>query len=365
MSTYEAGLEKCPGDESLLNGIKDVRKVLDSRESGSNGPGLFSSPQVLTKLISHPKFGPKLRDPTFMAKLQMANKNPQMLMQDPELMEVFQVLYSVGGEGEGDESADFAPRSSPATAPAPAPTPAPAPAPEEELSEEEKAEKASKAQAVSAKDRGNALYKAKQFDEAIAAYDEAIALDPTNILFRNNKAAVFLERGECEAAIALCNEAIEIGKVNRASYEDRAKVFQRIAAAHLKLNDVGAAIKAYQDSNMEKYDKAVERKIKNLELELKKLEKERYIDPVLAEEAKERGNTAFREGKFPLAVSEYEEAIKRDPRNPAYHNNLAATFQKMGIFQDAKKEVEKAIELDRNYVKAWAKKGDLEFFLKE
>jgi len=27
--------------------------------------------------------------------------------------------------------------------------------------------------------------------------------------------------------------------------------------------------------------------------------------------------------------------------------------------------VEKSLELDRNYVKAWAKKGDIEFFMKE
>jgi tetratricopeptide (TPR) repeat protein len=30
-------------------------------------------------------------------------------------------------------------------------------------------------------DRGNELYKSKQFEEALAAYDEAIALDNTNM----------------------------------------------------------------------------------------------------------------------------------------------------------------------------------------
>jgi stress-induced-phosphoprotein 1 len=37
----------------------------------------------------------------------------------------------------------------------------------------------------------------------------------------------------------------------------------------------------------------------------------------------------------------------------------------MGLFNDAKKEAEKSLELDKKYVKAWAKKGDIEFFLKE
>ena len=66
---------------------------------------------------------------------------------------------------------------------------------------------------------------------------------------------------------------------------------------------------------MEKYDKAVERKIKNLELELRKKAVEDYIDVEKGVEAKERGNAAFRDGKFPEAIKEYEDAIKRDPKN--------------------------------------------------
>ena len=41
--------------------------------------------------------------------------------------------------------------------------------------------------ALKAKELGNKAYKAKQFDVAIKHYDEAIALDPTDITFYNNK----------------------------------------------------------------------------------------------------------------------------------------------------------------------------------
>ena len=37
----------------------------------------------------------------------------------------------------------------------------------------------------------------------------------------------------------------------------------------------------------------------------------------------------------------------------------------IGNFNDAKRQVEKSLELDKTYVKAWAKKGDIEFFMKE
>ena len=55
------------------------------------------------------------------------------------------------------------------------------------FAEEEKEEMARKKRAVEAKDKGNALYKSKQFTEALSAYDEALEIDPQNVMIRNNK----------------------------------------------------------------------------------------------------------------------------------------------------------------------------------
>jgi len=184
-------------------------------------------------------------------------------------------------------------------------------------------------------------------------------------MFLNNKAAVYIEMNEADKAIEVCNEILERASSVKLSFDDRAKVWQRIAAAHLKKDDGNAAVVAYGTAPMEPFAPAVERKLKNLELELKKKAREQYINPEIGLEAKERGNAFFRDGNFPKAIEEYEEAIKRDPTNAPYHNNLAAAYLKMGVFNDAKKCVEKSLELDKTYVKAWAKKGDIEFFMKE
>jgi stress-induced-phosphoprotein 1 len=320
---------------------------------------------MLAKLAGHPKFGPKLVDPAFRQKLQMMQTNPQMMLQDPEMMEVLQSVLDVGGAGGMDQGVPEAPVSS---TPTPVSVPTPAPAPEEDeslLTDEEKVERATKKKAQAAKEKGNALYKTKDFDAAIAAYDEAFSIDSTNMMYLNNKAAVYIEMGESDKAIEICKEALEVGNANRAKYEDRAKVYQRMAAAFLKKDDMDSAIDAYGKAQLEHHDKATERKMKNLELERKKRAREQYISPELGLEAKERGNTAFRQGNYPQAIEEYEEATKRDPTNAPFRNNLAAAYLKMGLFNDAKREVEKSLDLDKTYVKAWAKKGDIETFMKE
>jgi stress-induced-phosphoprotein 1 len=379
---FGSGLEVSPNDASLKSGLDSVMKDKNKVRPAGGGPGgaggLFG-PQMLAKLVGHPKFGPKLADPKFMAKLNGMQSNPQLLMSDPEMMEVLQVILGgaggLGGEnpmggGAMDEDDDDVedmnanPYPSPPTSSSIPKVPTPMEV-EEPLTDAEKAIKTSKANAVAAKEKGNTFYKAKKFDDAVAAYDEAIALDPSNMMFLNNKAAVFIELKKINEAIELCNESLQVGKANKCSFQDNAKVYQRIAAAHLKNDDIPQAIENYRKAQMEHPDKAIERKIKLMELEFKKQEKLRYINPELALEAKERGNTSFRAGDFPQAIKEYEEAIKRDPNNAIYRNNLAGAFTKMMLFNDAKREVEKSIELDPKYVKAWAKKGDIEFFIKE
>jgi len=351
-AALDVGLAIDANDAGLKGAVGDLEAAKNRPPGGGLG-GLFG-PQMIAKLAGHPKFGPKMQDPAFMMKLQMMQTNPQAAMADPEMMEVLQAIIMSGQEGgETPFGAASGMPSAPqqqSSQPAPAKS---APA-KKELTP-----------AMAAKERGNALYKEKKFDEAIAAYDEAYSLDNTQIMFLSNKAAVFVEMGQTDKAIEICEAALVQGKAVRMSYEDTAKLLQRIASAHNKAGDIQKAIDWYGKAQLENFDKAIERKVKLLELEFKKAAKAAYVNPELAEEAKERGNTAFREGKFPDAIKEYEEAIKRNPSSPAYRNNLAATFLKLGLFNDAKREVEKALEIDGKYVKAWAKKGDIETYMKE
>lgn len=54
-------------------------------------------------------------------------------------------------------------------------------------------------------------------------YEKAIQLDPKNVTFMTNKAAVFFEEGKLEDCIRLCEKAIEIGRENHADYKLIAK----------------------------------------------------------------------------------------------------------------------------------------------
>jgi stress-induced-phosphoprotein 1 len=90
-----------------------------------------------------------------------------------------------------------------------------------------------------------------------------------------------------------------------------------------------------------------------------------YLDAGLAEEHRVKGNELFKEGKFPQALKEYEEGLRRDPNSVAIYSNRCATYIKLMEFVIGLKDADKCIELDPKFVKAYARKGTCHHFMKE
>jgi len=377
IAAYEEGIAKFPSDAALQKGLEQVKRDKDgpSRPSGGRMPGMQQNPfgdQLIQRIMLNPKTRPYLNDKDFMAKLKLLQQDPNMLPQllsDPKMMEVLGIALG----GDGDDDNDDSPSAPTAKKAEPVKKEEPKkdePKVEEEedlsqLSPEERKKREDQKAAVECKQKGNDLYKAKKFDEAQAAYDEAIELDPTNMTFVNNKAAVYFTAKKYDECIEACMKAVEVGKANRAPFEDRAKAYTRCAKAYQKKGDLDKAIEMCKESLLENYDKPTERMMKNMELEKKKADAEAYHDDDKAEEAKQRGNEHFRNKQWGDAVKEYEEAVKRAPSNAPIRNNLSAALCKVMDFNGAKKNIEKALDIDPKYVKAWARKGDIEVLMKE
>ncbi len=324
IAAFEEGLKKFPGDKALEKGLEDVKREKEGPARGAAAGGGFGGmfgQHLLQRIALDPKTRHYLNDKEFMAKIQMLQRDPSSLsamLSDPRIMEVLGV--ALGGAGAGmDDVEDGDGRSSPSKNAKPqsmdvdeqqqqqqkqqssSTTQKEQAAAEEEededlsqLSPAEQKKKQDQKLAVQAKLRGNDLYKSKQFDEALAAYDEAIALDPTNMTFHSNKAAVYFTSKQYDECIAACREAVEVGKANRAPFEERAKALTRCAKAYQKKGDLEKAIECCREAQLESFDKATERMMKNMELEKKKMDAAAYQDEGLAEEAKQRGNEHFR-----------------------------------------------------------------------
>uniref|UniRef100_A0A0K0E3M1 Stress-induced-phosphoprotein 1 n=1 Tax=Strongyloides stercoralis TaxID=6248 RepID=A0A0K0E3M1_STRER len=214
-----------------------------------------------------------------------------------------------------------------------------------------------KEEADAAKVRGNEAYLKKDFETAHSCYDEAIKLDPTNMTYLTNKAAVFFEQGEFDKCIETCKNAVEVGRENRAEYKFLAKAMARCGNAYWKQDNLNEALVWIEKSLSEYRDPELVKKQKVLKKEIDEAARKAYINPEIAEEEKAKGNELFKKGDFPGAVKNYTEAIKRNPDVAIYYSNRAACFLKLMEFKRAVDDCDAAIKIDSKNVKAFVRKG--------
>lgn len=209
------------------------------------------------------------------------------------------------------------------------------------------------------KDLGNSAYKKKDFDTALVHYNKAIEHDPTDITFYNNIAAVHFERKDFRQCITQCEKGIEVGRENRADYKLIAKAFARIGNSYRKLGENKQAKTFFEKSLSEHRTPEVKTLLSQVEAIIKEEERRAFIDPVKAEEEKEKGNDYFKQGDFSTAVKHYTEAINRNPDDPKLYSNRAACYTKLAAFDLGLKDCEMCTKLDEKFIKGWIRKGKI------
>lgn len=213
------------------------------------------------------------------------------------------------------------------------------------------------AEAQKMKQEGNDAYKKKDFSTALSKYGKAIDLDPNEITYYLNTAAVHFEMKNYTECVSTCNKAIDVGRENRADFKHIAKALARMGNAYRKSGDLKNAKMAYEKALTEHRTPDYKLCLSEIEVELKKSEELAYVNPEIAEEEKLKGNNFFKSGDFSNAVKTYTEAIRRNPTDPKIYSNRAACFTKLMSFDLAIKDCDKCIELEPNFVKAYLRKA--------
>jgi len=358
---YEEGLKHDANNAQLKSGLASVQKAMDQEGGGGDPTGgigqMFKDPNLIQKLASNPKTSSLLGDPSFMAKLQQMQQNPQAtteLFSDPRMIQVLGVLMGVDMEmrdsdpREDVNMSDASPpsaepsRSTPAQSKkAPEPEPEPEEVDEEALEKKKKKEEADKEKAL-----GTENYKKRNFDEAIAHYSKAWEIYK-DITYLNNLGAAYYEKGDYDKCIEACTQAIEEGRTIYADFKLIAKSYARIGSAYEKKGEMDLAVENFNKSLTEHRTPDVLNKLRAAERAKIEADKAAYIDPAKAEEAREEGNKKFKDMDFPGAVAAYSEMVKRAPEDPRGYSNRAAAFIKLFEFPSAVDDCNMAINRGR------------------
>ncbi|XP_052838044.1 stress-induced-phosphoprotein 1 [Drosophila gunungcola] len=234
------------------------------------------------------------------------------------------------------------------------------------------------------KEKGNQALNAEKFDEAVAAYTEAISLDGQNHVLYSNRSAAFAKAGMFQEALEDAEKTIELNPtwpkgysrkgVAAAGLHDFMKAFgayneglkydpqnaillqgrQEITASALNYmqthGDLPMDVDPQQPSSRRApspppaakpaaSQKPTEPRVEDMTEEQKK----KYF----AKQEKELGNAAYKKKEFETALKHYNAAIEHDPTDITFYNNIAAVYFERKEYEECIKQCEKGIEVGR------------------
>jgi tetratricopeptide (TPR) repeat protein len=166
---------------------------------------------------------------------------------------------------------------------------------------------------------GNALKGLRRFDDAVASYDAAIALDPAYAEAPYNRGNALRELGRFDEAIASYEQAIAIRPRYTPAHFARAVLLKQFA----RFSDAVAS-----------FDAAL------------------ALEPDLAEAWNSRGNALMDLNRPDEAVKSYERAIAIRPEYAEAHSNRGNALHALGHLDDALASHRTAIALQSSYAEA-------------
>jgi len=159
---------------------------------------------------------------------------------------------------------------------------------------------------------GVILALAGNYEQALAAYQRAIALDPKYASPHNGMGNVYADLGRYDEALAAYQRAIALDP--------------KYASPHNGMGNVYADLGRY-DEALAAYQRAI------------------ALDPKYASPHNGVGNVYYRLGRYDEALAAYQRAIALDPKDAIPHNNLANVLVKLGRFNEAQHEYQERVRL--------------------
>lgn len=201
--------------------------------------------------------------------------------------------------------------------------------------------------------RGLHYYSRKQYQKALADYDQAISRDPGNDRFLVKRSFVHSMMNDKQKALQDLGAAIKINQRDFNSYLSRGNIYFELAAQDadyygLALSDYTRSLELNPKSSIALGNRgAVQIIQKHYDVALKDLSEALVLDPRNLDAYTNRALIHQVKNDYPSSVNDYTRALELAPNRHDIYSKRGIAKQKLGLAVEAIKDFDMAIQLDQ------------------
>jgi len=206
---------------------------------------------------------------------------------------------------------------------------------------------------------GNALKKQGKSIEAIEAYKKALALKPNYAEAYNNMGTVLQEQGELEEAIDAYKKALALKPDYAEAYYNMGNTLQEQGKLEEAMEALNKAL-SLKPNYAEAYNNMGTALQEQGELEeaIEAYKKALALKPDFAKAYYNMGTVLQEQGKLEEAIEVYKKALSLKPDYAEAYNNMGIALQEQGKLEEAIEVYKKALSLKPDYAEAYNNMGN-------
>ncbi|HEY9693005.1 MAG TPA: tetratricopeptide repeat protein [Oculatellaceae cyanobacterium] len=207
--------------------------------------------------------------------------------------------------------------------------------------------------------KGIALLRDGNDLEAVAALEKAVQLEPNFVAAWERLSVVYQELGQPEKALAAINQAIQLQANNPNLYNGKFSVLNYLKRYDEALDVINIVIKLNPRATFYSNRGSVYYNQEKRELAIADYTKAIEINPKYATAYNNRGIVYYNQEKRELAIADYTKAIEINPKLAEAYNNRGNVYKKQEKRELAIADYNKAIEINPKLAEAYNNRGNV------
>jgi tetratricopeptide (TPR) repeat protein len=208
-------------------------------------------------------------------------------------------------------------------------------------------------------EKGVVLGSAKQHNDAIAAFDKTLELNPRFAEAYNNRGSAYSALGNYKQAIRDFDKSIELNPQDASVYYNRGTAYSLLGDHQQAIQDHNKTIELNPQSAAAYSNRGLAYSaLGDKQMAIKDYDKAIELNPQDAIAYYNRGNVNSALGNYQLAMQDYSKAIDLNPQYATAYGNRGLAYENIGNHQQAIWNYDKAIELNPKYAVAYYNRGN-------